>query len=599
MMSSSDLGDSSEAPTSSGQASNTSGYSVPSESDVATGRHLLNKWLRSIVMSRTAFLLFHGFNPTTTRSSTRSISTSNVNGSMPDFTVVTTKDEDHGQLLLNSFKKFTNETNITREMGRLLHEIYNKKGPNRNSKMLTAFVEASVKISPLTKKCPRLDVTWGEKVGGSLCGFVEVGLTPAGTPASAVAEKVDQLFWKKVDQAIRYLNLVTKMKVEGKDPDGGQCSLCVDINGNKTLLICVIAMARDRRFGRIAIFACEPKAGGAGGWRMALMWRKEAEAAVISKAFGYYIAAMKYMADNEFNLDVEMEEWAYMGPNCSKVTVQGCAPLVYRSYDNRVRQTSRSPLVYYNWEKIKATTEVVVAREEGGAMGGNTIEFREAGYLQQSTLFRSDGKCGKVEVISVPFINGKHDFSTIEDALHMVIFLKDMHAAYIHGDIRALNCVFAGKHSAMIDHDFGGTEKDSYPPGYVPVLPDGRRGDIKNTNLSKSEDVEALLYIITVLHRPKKGTSSEDVLNFVELGQSTSLDDLEHQLRRFSVNTRFEPERQYAKFLLDYTKKRGAVTKQTLDGDPETPERDSTLLSTKKRPAPSASQPTVASAILS
>lgn len=134
----------------------------------------------------------------------------------------------------------------------------------------------------------------------------------------------------------------------GKDQDGEEYRLQVD--KNKTLLLCVIVMTRDRSKGRIAMFACEPKKDGE--WRMALLWRKEAAKKKISEAFGYFVAAIKYMADNEFNLNVEDEEWEYMGPNCSKVTVtcaQGSrSSYVLRSYDNRVRQTSRSPFLYHN-----------------------------------------------------------------------------------------------------------------------------------------------------------------------------------------------------------------------------------------------------------
>ena len=108
---------------------------------------------------------------------------------------------------------------------------------------------------------------------------------------------------------------------------------------------------------------------------------------------------------------------------------------VIRAYDNRVRQTSRSPYLYHHWAKIKDGTKRVLEWTEEGSTDA-TIEFRDKKYASQSCLFRSDKLCGKVEVIAVPFISGSHYCSTVKEALCLIRFLKNMHAdGFVHGDI--------------------------------------------------------------------------------------------------------------------------------------------------------------------
>lgn len=86
-----------------------------------------------------------------------------------------------------------------------------------------------------------------------------------------------------------------------------------------------------------------------------------------------------------------------------------------RAYDNRVRQTSQSPYLYQNFAKIKDNTKSIIKwTEENGDQ--ETIEFRDSTYLQHLTIFRSDGMCGKVEVIAVPFNPGTHVCSTVKEA---------------------------------------------------------------------------------------------------------------------------------------------------------------------------------------
>jgi hypothetical protein len=180
---------------------------------------------------------------------------------------------------------------------------------------------------------------------------------------------------------------------------------------------------------------------------------------------------------------------------------------VIRAYDNRVRQTSRSPYLYHNWSKIKDDTKHVVkwTEDNNGENDDNTIEFRDKNYMRQSTLFRSDGKCGKVEVIAVPFVAGSHACSNVHEALCLTRFLKEMHTeGFVHGDIRALNIVFAGDKTMLIDYDFGGIDGQvEYPPGYEKVLPDGGRGSANpGETITSERDIEALCYVLGGLHSP-------------------------------------------------------------------------------------------------
>jgi hypothetical protein len=153
-----------------------------------------------------------------------------------------------------------------------------------------------------------------------LVGFVEVGLTAKGIAKDSEPVKIDHLFWKKVNQAIEYLRrLWSSDGVTYVDADKNQGMFRV--GKTKTLVLCVVVVNRQRTFGRVAVFACEPNEN-INCWRMALLWRKEGHAKQISVAFGYYIESIKFMGKHDFNLDVEDEKWTYMGPNCSKVTVR-------------------------------------------------------------------------------------------------------------------------------------------------------------------------------------------------------------------------------------------------------------------------------------
>jgi hypothetical protein len=106
---------------------------------------------------------------------------------------------------------------------------------------------------------------------------------------------------------------------------------------------------------------------------------------------------------------------------------------------------------------------------------------------------------GELVVISIPFVEGNHFASTVEDFIPVVRALKRMHEeGYVHGDIRCFNIVF-GK--GLIDFDFGGRiESAKYPPGYNIRILDGERWGRAGQNIAKWHDWLALIHVIFRLH---------------------------------------------------------------------------------------------------
>jgi hypothetical protein len=106
---------------------------------------------------------------------------------------------------------------------------------------------------------------------------------------------------------------------------------------------------------------------------------------------------------------------------------------------------------------------------------------------------------GELVVISIPFVEGNHFASTVEDFIPVVRTLQRMHEeGYVHGDIRCFNIVF-GK--GLIDLDFGGRiESAKYPPGYNIRILDGERLGRASQNITKWHDWYALIHVIFRLH---------------------------------------------------------------------------------------------------
>ena len=252
-----------------------------------------------------------------------------------------------------------------------------------------------------------------------------------------------------------------------------------------------------------------------------------------------------------------------------------------RAYDNRVRETSRSPFVYKEWKEIKDDVRVVLDIKDGVKSGDEIIEFRDPTFYNQSNLFRADGFGGKVEVIAVPFIPGRHRCSHVTQAISIVECLESLHQdGFVHGDIRACNMVFGDK-SKLIDYDFGGkyagVDAVTYPPGYKQDLRDGSRNGRERSKISKDDEVNALGYVLGVLHKAK----GQRNYTFYDIKEATSLADMKLHLNDLKTQgVAIDLAKGFQTFLEAATKKEDAIDK-TDDGAACTP--DKTIVVREKR----------------
>ena len=245
-----------------------------------------------------------------------------------------------------------------------------------------------------------------------------------------------------------------------------------------------------------------------------------------------------------------------------------------RSYDNRVRQTSRSPWLYENWDHIKADTKHILLVQDPT----NThMAFRDETYYQESTLFRDDDMGGQIQVIAVPYIPGNHVCKSPKQALSLVAFMKLLHeSGNVHGDIRAFNIVFDDDNkAALIDFDFGGRENTvKYPPGYVSALGDGLRIGEPCVEISKEHDIHALAHVLGLLHTLSEEESADQAVTFLRLGRSKTLEELEHRSRNLlTQGARFLPREHFQK-LLDKQIPTGKTEGQIETGAAVTPSKE-------------------------
>jgi hypothetical protein len=197
---------------------------------------------------------------------------------------------------------------------------------------------------------------------------------------------------------------------------------------------------------------------------------------------------------------------------------------VYRAYDTRFGYTPRRPDLYAKFAPPKgdgcAEPDVSVvcrirdcddddndvgedAPRGGDGVGAREITMRDHRPRVTDVIDQMNWMWtmqGELVVISIPFVEGNHFASTVEDFIPVVRALKRMHEeGYVHGDIRCFNIVF-GK--GLIDFDFGGhMDSAKYPPGYQDCLGDGRRLGRAGQNITKWHDWFALIHVIFVIHR--------------------------------------------------------------------------------------------------
>lgn len=258
--------------------------------------------------------------------------------------------------------------------------------------------------------------------------------------------------------------------------------------------------------------------------------------------FGYYLNGLKFLAaaaagKEEANLlNVPGERWSYFGPNVTHITLldkegKDIESFVMRLYDNRVRQTPRSPDFYQSKLYRHKSYKALEVHDDISGPGGEIRPFRDAAYYKTKVFFCNDNKGGKVVGILVPFIAGNHYFENAAQALCVVNELDILHEnSCVHGDIRALNIVVDGDTAEFIDFNFcGEINVVTYPPGYNKALLDGKCRGKPGEKITKEDDISALKNVFGLHVKSPHYTSSSAWIDALE--QLDSLSDMKRYLQ--------------------------------------------------------------------
>ena len=172
---------------------------------------------------------------------------------------------------------------------------------------------------------------------------------------------------------------------------------------------------------------------------------------------------------------------------------------IFRIYDNRFHESSRSSIVYKSWPPLMSTTHDVLVFDPQQ----HPVSIKGFKGFSDNPLDQS------LQLISTPYQEGKHFAEKPTDFIPIIDLLHKLHAdGFVHGDIRAYNLVFGKRDTSnkpqgwLIDFDFGGkVSKVFYPPGYKQALVDGNRFGKEGQPIEKWHDWHALGYIIFSLHK--------------------------------------------------------------------------------------------------
>jgi hypothetical protein len=149
---------------------------------------------------------------------------------------------------------------------------------------------------------------------------------------------------------------------------------------------------------------------------------------------------------------------------------------VLRSYDSRFRETERSPAIYLDTQCKDLVGGDVSVVEKSPAEDCTEVSVCD------DDSFWTSSSTKHLEIIALPYKNGKHNATRPTDFIRIIDQLEKLHSlGYVHGDIRAFNVLF-GDEGSLIDFDFGGIPGKAYPQGYQQFLSDGWRlgtGDSK------------------------------------------------------------------------------------------------------------------------
>eukprot|EP00978_Attheya_sp_CCMP212_P031042 scaffold116005_cov63-Attheya_sp.AAC.2 len=265
--------------------------------------------------------------------------------------------------------------------------------------------------------------------------------------------------------------------------------------------------------------------------RLALMYRKhEKGEADIAAALGSMLKQIYWFKD--YRQNEHGKNWQYLGPHCALVTTSATetdeveTKEVYRSYDSRPWPISRSSAVYRNKALHQGTCAVV-----------NSVRDEGWSPTRTQTPYRIFDFRGELDIIAIPFIEGRHIPEMIDQLIEVAHHLKRFHdCGFVHGDPRLLNMVFGPK-SQLIDFDFGGREEENlkYPSGYRYLVPDGQRQGKAGMPITKSDDVYALVQAFNKILR-RAGDQWEDLCDQTD----ATVDDAIIALETLRDEARFE-----------------------------------------------------------
>jgi serine/threonine protein kinase len=176
-----------------------------------------------------------------------------------------------------------------------------------------------------------------------------------------------------------------------------------------------------------------------------------------------------------------------------------------------VHPTSRSPALYVGkgsaHHQLNAKTILHLKQTDDNASILNFGALQNISWYQIASTMAEHlfDERAQFQVIAVPFHKGHHVCTSPAQALTLLEDLERLHEdGCVHGDIRALNCVFDDDGSRLIDFDFGcGDGEAKSPKNYQILLDDGTRVRFAKggTPIHKWHDVFALASLLLDKHR--------------------------------------------------------------------------------------------------
>lgn len=162
--------------------------------------------------------------------------------------------------------------------------------------------------------------------------------------------------------------------------------------------------------------------------------------------------------------------------------------------------------MYLQIGKVVDTCTTLFTYQEGRTP---ILDFRQGSrrgdqYIMVDRFFKLQGK---LQIIAIPFIEGKPAYRTGAQAVNLITELEELHDKdIVHGDIRGFNSLHSSTYSKFIDFDYSGTAGQVwYPSGYVTKLEDGLRTKTRSAPIDKNHDVYALGHLLLRYHELDDG----------------------------------------------------------------------------------------------